>query len=164
MILLSKTTMIAIYPRTPALFRPRILGLTRIQRPSLAVEFVLSEAGRRALSLRSARGHVNASGLWIMAKSQPVQSPYKSEQREALMSEGERSGKVAIIFVLPSVNGIDLCTPHTTASQGFGSPDMGSHSVTFAFPPLLCCRVPPLGGILSVKEFRLMLPPYPPFP
>ena len=49
-ILLSKTTMAAIWVRTLAFFMPRILGLSRMLKSSLAVEFVLSEADRRALS------------------------------------------------------------------------------------------------------------------
>jgi hypothetical protein len=42
--------MTAICARTPAFLSPRILGFLRMQRSSLAEEFVLSEAERRALS------------------------------------------------------------------------------------------------------------------
>jgi hypothetical protein len=48
---LRSRTMTAIWARTPAFFSPRILGLLRMQRSSLAEELVLSEAERRALSL-----------------------------------------------------------------------------------------------------------------
>lgn len=49
-ILLSRITTTAICARTPAFFRPRILGFERIQKSSLADELVLSEAERRVLS------------------------------------------------------------------------------------------------------------------
>ena len=49
-ILLRRTTIMAICERMPALFRPRILGFVRIQKSSLADELVLSEAERRVLS------------------------------------------------------------------------------------------------------------------
>jgi hypothetical protein len=51
MIRLRRRTMTAICARTPAFFSPRILGLLRMQRSTLAEELVLSEAERRALSL-----------------------------------------------------------------------------------------------------------------
>jgi len=41
--------MTAVCARMPAFFSPRILGLSRMQRSSLAAELVLSEAERRAL-------------------------------------------------------------------------------------------------------------------
>ena len=40
-ILLSRTTVTAIWARTAALFKPRILGLVRIPQSSLVVELVL---------------------------------------------------------------------------------------------------------------------------
>ena len=51
MMRLSSRTMTAICARTPAFFSPRIFGLLRMQRSSLAEELVLSDAERRALSL-----------------------------------------------------------------------------------------------------------------
>ena len=49
MMRLRSKVMTAICARTPACFSPRILGLLRMQRSSLAAELVLSEAERRAL-------------------------------------------------------------------------------------------------------------------
>ena len=49
-ILLIKITMTAICARMPDLCIPRIFGLARMQKSSLAVEFILSEAGLSALS------------------------------------------------------------------------------------------------------------------
>lgn len=49
-ILLSNTTITAICERTAACGRPRTLGLASIEKSSFAVELVLSEAERRALS------------------------------------------------------------------------------------------------------------------
>ena len=51
-ILLSKITMTAICARIAAFLSPRILGLVRIQKSSLAVELILSEEERSALSFR----------------------------------------------------------------------------------------------------------------
>ena len=51
-ILLSKTTMTAIWERIPAFFIPRILGLVRMGKSSFAEALVLSAADRSALSLR----------------------------------------------------------------------------------------------------------------
>jgi len=51
-IILPRTTITAIWSTIPTFFRPRTLGLERTQRSSLAVEFILSEGGRGALSLR----------------------------------------------------------------------------------------------------------------
>ena len=49
-ILLSKTTMTAIWERIPAFFIPRILGLVRMGKSSFAEALVLSAADRRVLS------------------------------------------------------------------------------------------------------------------
>lgn len=49
-LLLSKTTMTVICVRIAAFPKPRILDLARIRKSSLAVELVLSEADRSALS------------------------------------------------------------------------------------------------------------------
>ena len=50
-ILLSKTTITAIWDRMEEFLSPRILGFKRIEKSFLTVEFNLSEAGRSALSL-----------------------------------------------------------------------------------------------------------------
>lgn len=49
-ILFSSTTVVAICERTPACLNPRTLGLASIEKSSLAVELVLSEAERSVLS------------------------------------------------------------------------------------------------------------------
>ena len=50
--LLSKTTMTAIWERTPALVFPRMFGFVRMQKSPLAEELVLSDADLRVFNFR----------------------------------------------------------------------------------------------------------------
>ena len=50
--LLSKTTMTAIWERTPALVCPRMFGFVRIQKSPLAEELVLSDADLKVFNFR----------------------------------------------------------------------------------------------------------------
>ena len=51
-VLLRRTTMAAIWTRTPERLSPRVFGFARIEKPSVLVELVLSEADLRFLSFR----------------------------------------------------------------------------------------------------------------